>query len=206
MKKGQTESYSFLIGIIITVLILTALGIGAYQVFKPKTKAYFDDLTNMLKDLEEKETNATGELPFYVEEDEILLGFGKVQEYIGKEGFGKSWSCYGIVFANQKGPISRKVTRPAENCPLGKSCLCICKFEARNFNVREDACQGKIRCETFDKLELKGGEGCKQGVFIPGKKETSSGKNIDRGLASIYYSKQGNTISIDDEEAFVGAS
>ena len=207
MKKGQTESYSFVIGLVITALLLTGIIMGAYQVFKPKGKEHFDNLAETLRELEEEKINMEGELPFYVEEDEVLIGFGKEQEYIGRGGVKSwfNWECYGIKFAwgiyTPLG-VTGKILRPEKNCPIEKSCLCLCKIESVPYRVTENACQGNVKCETFDKLEFTGGKGCPQGVFIPGRKAIKGDE--PRGLASIYYSKQGLKVSIDDEEALVG--
>lgn len=207
MKKGQTESYSFLIGIIITVLILTGVGCAVYQIYRPKGIDSFDQLTKLLKDLEEKAIDAEGEIPFYVEENQVLLGFGKEQEYIGREGK-RYWNCYGYgreisvpIFTPAKVIGTEKIERPRKNCPLGKSCLCLCKIKSDPYTITEDACQGDVKCETFDNLELVGGKGCPQGVFIPGRKASEGDK--ERGLASLYYSKQGTMVSIDDKQAFI---
>ncbi|MBU4502890.1 MAG: hypothetical protein KKA79_09920, partial [Nanoarchaeota archaeon] len=203
MKKGQTESYSFLIGIIITVLILTAIGCATYNAFRPQGKDSFEKLTSLLEKLEKEDIDESGEFPFYVEKDEVLLGFGIGREFIGKEGFWSifNWECYGITFAWGAGTpfgITGKITRPEDKCPLDKSCLCLCEIVSvvTTYGIKETACQGEsVKCAVFDTLDFLGGEGCKPGVFIPGRKGESEDERKPRGLSSIYYTKKGNTVS-----------
>lgn len=199
MKKGQTESYSFLIGIIITVLILTAIGCAVYNMYKPKSADYFGKLTDLLKKLEKQGINVPdGEITFYIEKDQALIGFGKNQDYIGEQGTIIRLICYGIGFES--------IDRPTK-CPIDKSCLCLCKIGyshlTMSYEIREDACQGNVRCETFDILDFERGEGCPQGVIIPGMKHSFAEGNFERGVAILYYSKQGNIVSIDDEKAVI---
>lgn len=185
MKKGQTESYSFLIGIIITVLILTAIGCAAYNMYKPKSADYFGKLTDLLKKLEKGRIDVEeGEITFYTEKDQALIGFGENQDYIKEE------SCYGMTLAAEK----------PSKCLPGKSCLCLCNTE-KVTEIRKlilkDGCQNPVKCETFDTLNIKGGEGCPE-VLVPGQKDGEK-----RGTKILYYSKQGDTVSIDDEKALL---
>jgi len=202
-KKGTTESYSALIGIIMAFLMLTAIGCAVYNFYKPKGSEYFDRFTSLLQKLEKERTDQEGEATLYVEPDQVLIGFGKGKEYLGKKGFGAifDWECYGIRFAwgiYTPFGVTGSIDRPSK-CPLGKSCLCLCqmsKFPIRR--VEQDACQkGGIKCVIFEDLDFVGGEGCPMGVFVPGMKRTFT-KNYERGLRLVYYSKKGNDVSIDD--------
>jgi len=219
MKKGQTESYSFLIGVVLTVLILTAVGCAVYQIFKPKGVDYMEDLSETIEDLKKKGDSVAGELPFFVEEDEILLAFSKNQEYIGKKGWRSifQWECYGIKFAwgiYTPFGVTGNIERPEKLCPIDKSCLCVCEISTAIIpgttvslspkRVTQDACKGpKVECKTFDDFTFVGGKGCFQGVFIPGGKAGTLGYE-ERKLDTLYYaySKEGNYVSIDDEEAW----
>ena len=147
MKKGQTESYSFLIGIIITVLILTGVGCAAYQFYKPKGKESFDRLIDILKDLEKEGVDEDGDIPIYIEEDEVLLGFSKNQEYIGEKGLKSifNWDCYGIKFAwgiYTPSGVTGSIDRPTK-CPIDKSCLCLCEIKSGLYRITHDACKGE---------------------------------------------------------------
>lgn len=233
-KKGQTESYSFLIGIIIAVLILTAIGCAVYNMYKPQGTQYLDKLVSNLKKLE-KQGDAEGEYALFLEEDQFVVGFGKYQdafEYSSDcpSGFGSgeregpiSWGCYGINFLRPKEGVSilawpswklaqsrpMKIKRP-EKCSSAESCLCLCEIDReglgkRPFIISEEAClKQTTKCFSFDTIDFVGGEGCCEGVFIPGKRLEGL-KEIERGLRVIKYKKLGNQVSLDDEEALIGS-
>lgn len=171
-RKGETAPYSAFIGVIISILILTALGCAVYNIYKPKGLEYFNKLTSHLQKLEQSNTNEPeGEIAFYIEKDKVLVGFGKKQEYVGEQGWKslvKPWECYGIKFGwtvpSIIGPagnllrfalgITDSIDRPKDKCPVDKGCLCLCKMSLTD-EVKQDACQGmEVKCKVFDSLEF----------------------------------------------------
>lgn len=233
MKKGQTESYSFLIGIIIAVLILTAIGCAVYNMYKPRGTESFDKLLSNLKGLEKK-GDVEGEYALFLEPNQFIVGFSKGRdafEYSPNcpSGIGSEyregpidWGCYGINFLRPKEGVSiiawpswelaknrpMRIQRP-EKCSEGKSCLCLCEMDRlgeRPFFVSETACsKSTVKCFSLDTIELIGGEGCCEGVFIPGKRLEEGSKEEERGLRVVNYKKFGSMVSLDDEGALIGA-
>ncbi len=174
-RKGETAPYSAFIGVIISILILTALGCAVYNMYKPKGLEYFNKLTSHLEKLEKSNTNEPeGEIAFYIEKDKVLVGFGKKQEYVGEQGWKaiiKPWQCYGIKFGwtvpSIIGPagdllrfalgITDSIDRPKDKCPVDKGCLCLCKMSLID-EVKQDACQGmEVKCKVLDNLAFFGG-------------------------------------------------
>lgn len=163
-KKGTTESYSALIGIIIAFLMLTAIGCAVYNMYKPKSVDSFNKLVIKIKSLE-KAGNDAGEYPLFLEEDWFVVGFDKTgNAFDYKQGcysFSNAecltevgckpnevsyetwqnsdlWGCYGFGFLHLKKQeeilIPTKILRPQQKCSAGKSCLCLCKIEHLNEN------------------------------------------------------------------------
>lgn len=217
MKKGQTESYSFLIGLIIAFLILTAIGCAVYNIYKPKSKDSFDRIVASIRNLED-EGSVEGEFSLFLEKDWFVVGFGKNKdafEYNPKcrgdsvSGKMKYWECYGIQFAqpgHHEGRPSR-IIKP-DKCKDDKSCLCLCKFdfplrgteEEKMWWVSETACQKtNAVCASFDTVDLMGGAGCCHGPFMSGVKAPIEPE--ERGLKIVQYKKFGDMVSLDDIEA-----
>ena len=219
-KKGTTESYSALIGIIIAFLMLTAIGCAVYNMYKPKSVDSFNKLVIKIKSLE-KAGNEAGEYPLFLEEDWFVVGFGKGSTAFehkngcysffnidclehgcpGAQG-ADMWGCYGFGFLQSPGTgnLPTKILRPETKCTKGKSCLCLCKIENLNENpflISEQAClRSDAVCGSFDSINLIGSEGCCNGVFIPGINIAS--QTQVRGLKALKYKKFGNELSLSD--------
>lgn len=201
MKKGQTESYSFLIGILIAVLILTAIGCAVYNMYKPRGGDYFKKLTTLLEKLEKENIDEEGETTAYVGEYEILLSFKKGQSYIGKkeaESAKEEWKkgCY-INVGGHDYPdtaITWSIKRP-QKCPIGKDCLCLCKTGSLDIKKEDISCEAASLCKAFDTLELRGKGGCIDGLFIPGKGFGLIGRSE---IIVLHYLKQGSYVIFDD--------
>lgn len=201
MKKGQTESYSFFIGVIIAVLILTAIGCAVYNMYKPKGGDYFNKLSSLLEKMEKEGTDGEGEITSYVGEYELLLSFKKEQPYIGKKEAdfqSETWKkgCY-INIGGYDYPdtaITWSIKRPKQ-CPLGKDCLCLCKTSSLDIKKEDISCEGTSLCKAFDTLELRGKGGCVDGLFIPGKGFGLIGRSE---IVVLHYLKQGNYVIFDD--------
>jgi len=221
MKKGQTESYSFLIGIIIAFLILTAIGCAVYNMYKPQGAKYFDKLVKQLERLEKVgEDIGDAEMTFFIEKDKVLVGFNaqEKKKEIKKSLWGwlSGRSCYGINLGKYLSSIigiESGLERPSE-CPLDESCLCLCELKksidiitlvsftlpANVLYIHPQACKGMgVKCKSFEELELVGGKGCPYGVLIPGQKMVGD-KTKERGLMVLHYSysKEGKVVSLDD--------
>ncbi len=220
-KKGTTESYSALIGVIIAFLMLTAIGFAAYNIYKPKSPDSFNKLVNKLKTLE-KSGNEEGEYPLFLEEEWFVVGFDKTKnafEYkqdcppffstfynniCDAQGFCPKdlWGCYGFGFSRVPGTEGEptKILKPKQKCG-DKGCLCLCKIdkisETEPFLISEQAClRSDAICASFDSINFIGGEGCCHGVFIPGVNIESA--KIIRGLKALNYKKSGNDVSLRD--------
>lgn len=203
MKKGQTESYSFFIGVIIAVLILTAIGCAVYNMYKPKSGDYFNKLSSLLEKLEKENIDGEGETTAYVGEYEILLSFKKGQPYVGKkevdpqsETWKKGCSIETGTYdpTGQAAAITWSIKRPKQ-CPLSKDCLCLCKTSSLDLKKEDISCEGTSLCKAFDTLELRGKGGCVDGLFIPGQGFGLIGRSE---IVVLHYLKQGNYVIFDD--------
>jgi hypothetical protein len=220
-KKGTTESYSALIGIIIAFLMLTAIGCAVYNMYKPKSVDSFNKLVSKIKTLE-KTGNEEAEYPLFLEEDWFVVGFRKGSTaFEHKTGcysfvnidcmeFGcpgaqgaDIWGCYGFGFLQNLGTggLPTKILKPKSKCVGDKSCLCLCKIENLNqepFLISEQAClRSDAICASFDSINLIGSEDCCNGVFIPGV-NIESQIPVTRGLKALKYKKFGDELSLSD--------
>ncbi|MEM4244725.1 MAG: hypothetical protein QW404_00105 [Candidatus Nanoarchaeia archaeon] len=222
-KRGETESYSFLIGIIITFLLLSAVGCVVYQIYSKgtETEESFKKLAETIKNLKDGEQ---GKMPLYVDKDYIMVGFGIDQKTVeSKAVIGKDILlsyCYSWYTAGFDG---LQIERPPQ-CK-GKGCICLCKYKnniakqigayekwARfgGIYITKDVCSDpddKCITEGIGQYNFVGEKGCKI-AFIPGLKYKWSitmltGQPIEayeRGVESVNYKRKGNTIVIDDEQ------
>lgn len=222
-KKGETESYSFLIGLVITFLLLTSVGCVVYQLYskKSETEENFKSLAETVKNLKEGEE---GKIPFYIDEDYVVVGFRSDQPTVeSKATVGKDFFisyCYNWYTGGYDGLL---IERP-EQCK-GKSCICLCQYKTdapkqlgtyekirgaaifvtRNFcSGKEDTCI----TEGVDKYDFAGAKACSI-AFIPGVKGRyfagieplrTQTKIDQRGTAPVYYKRSGNTIFLGDEQ------
>lgn len=221
-KKGTTESYSALIGVIIAFLMLTAIGCAVYNIYKPKGANYFNKLSDQLRNLE-KEGDGEGELSLFLEKDQFIVGFNKDQEAFDYskdcpsnfvEGW-IDWGCYGVHFLKPKDAVTTlalipqwvaanlekrpmKILKP-KKCAADKTCLCLCKMDTLKwmpYGISEKTCTEQTAiCSSFDVIEFTGGEECCEGVFIPG---TQGMEEQERGLRVVQYKKVGNRVSLSD--------
>ncbi len=184
MKKGQTESYSFLIGIIITVLILAGLGFALYEAFRPKTLESFDNLVDLIKSLEEKERDIEGTFPVYLEEDKFFVGFGSQINQISLSGYG---------FLN---PARYKTIKRPRKCVKGKACLCMCNVLGTVIPyLSTESCSASegVKCVVFDKTKDFRGEDYKYYLLIEGFKRFD-----DKELVTLYYKKKGDKFFLSE--------
>ncbi len=222
-KKGETESYSFLIGLVITFLLLTGVGCVIYQLYSKsaETKDNFNTLVDTIKKLKDGEG---GVIPFIIDEDYAVVGFRSDQPTVeSKATIGKDFFisyCYNWYTGGFDG---LSIDRP-DQCK-GKSCICLCDYTSdspkqlgtyekiRNAAVfvTRDFCNGKedlCITEGIEKYDFVGGNACSI-AFIPGVKGKyfagieplrTATKIEQRGIAPVHYKRTGNTIILGDEQ------
>ncbi len=136
-KQGQTESYSFLIGLLLMLLILGGLGVGVYKytLILQQINECYDDLVNATTELEEGESmNLICGLKSTenIFRTKAILGFDKNEATIGE---------------------STVYFRP-ETCPIDKSCLCLCTYSG--MLTYQDSVECNTECATFDLDQIRG--------------------------------------------------
>ena len=188
MKKGQTESYSFLIGILITILLLGGVLYGAYTLFaSTDTEESYQDLKKRLGDLS---TAPEGTLPFYVGKYHVLIGFDRTAQE-----FTKGTTLTGISACPDYDLLQVTVPKPA-SCK-DQACLCLCALNIHllyGSSVDKAACT-TASCFTLPGIDtLTGGESCDQ-PFIPGIKTVAD--TNEKGIQTLRYKKSGTTLSLD---------
>ncbi|MFH1210704.1 MAG: hypothetical protein V1645_02195 [archaeon] len=222
-KKGTTETYSFLIGLIITFLLLTTVGCIAYNYLSKgsETDESFKNLVDVIKNLKDGEE---GKIPLYLDEDHLIVGFRADSPTVESKAvvyadFVMTY-CYGWYTHGYDG---LQIERP-EKCQ-GKGCICLCEYK-KDFSkektgyetwvrngvfINKNVCSGtEDRCVTDEKIEqynIIGQKGCDV-AFIPGwKYKVTLGRAIvgqiavwKRETAPVYYQRKGSTIVIDDEQ------
>ena len=126
-KKGETETYSFLIGLIITFLMLTTVGCIAYNMYakSSETNDSFNNLVDIIKNMKDGEQ---GKIPFYIDEDHIIVGFRSDDTKVKSDavvGADLLLSyCYNWFTGGYDGLM---IERP-EKCK-GKGCICLCEYK-----------------------------------------------------------------------------
>lgn len=178
MKKGQTESYSFLIGIIITFLMMTAVGCVIYKTYsgKAETEKTFKLLVDQLNGLKEGEE---GESPFFIEEQKVLVGFDQDKDELSIEEDCGDWKL----------PIQIKKPK-AEICKK-EACLCLCNLQTDGGEVSEETC-AVASCKGIKTASFfRGGKTC-SGVFISGK--TAEGK-----VRTLAFKIEGGILYLGEE-------
>ncbi|MFH1455320.1 MAG: hypothetical protein ABIF40_00010 [archaeon] len=143
--KGQTESYSFLIGILIMLLILGSISVGVYKYTTTlaNVKDCYEDLTNATTELEPGGTmNIFCDMKmaktFF--HSKVIIGFDAFENQVGKD----------IIY-----------NRPS-TCVPGKACLCYCQYQGVSDTVLSkikldtevDCKESTTKCTSFDDFEL----------------------------------------------------
>lgn len=181
-KRGETETLSFLVGLIIFLLIALPVGIAVYHYIyagsnMERTLKLLVAATSELKD------GKRGMMTGYIDEGYILLGFEKDRDHFGGNG---RWSCNGWWFPWD-------IDKPAK-CS-GKACLCICDITevpviGWDIAVTPGACDDAA-CITYDKEldpRFYGGGVCEYGPFI----------KPSQPILNIWYEKKGQEVGICD--------
>jgi hypothetical protein len=224
-KRGETESYSFLIGLIITFLMLTTVGCVIYQIYS-KGSDTEDSFKNLVETVKGLKDGGEGKLPLYIDEDHIIVGFRSDTDKVeSKAVLGLDIIinyCYDWYTGGYEGLL---IERPPA-CK-GKGCICLCKYNAdkpktltkyekyinSGMFITKDVCSGKEdTCITDDKISNYNfiGQGGCEIAFIPGIKgaiflgikslKPGMGVMQNRGTAPVYYKRTGDTIAIYDEQ------
>lgn len=223
-QKGETESYSFLIGLVITFLLLSTVGCVIYQTYS-KTSETEDSFQNLVERVKNLKDGEEGQIPVYVGEDYAIVGFRSDTDMVENKvtvGLELITSyCYNWYTGGFDG---LQIKRPA-SCK-GKGCICLCDFtkdkpkdlgtyeryvRSAAVFVTNDFCSGpedKCVTEGIGQYNFIGEKGCPI-AFIPGMKGTyflgikplrKSGTTQYREVAPVYYKRKGDTIAIDDEQ------
>lgn len=214
-KKAQTESYSFLIGLLITFLMLTSIGCVTYQLYSKKTESEesFNALTEKIKTLKEGEE---GKIPIYLDEDHIIVGFKSSEKEVkydptqGNDMYGPYHKCY----AWRTEQLRELIIERPEKCK-GKGCICLCEYKNNQIKqepnafgdsgiaITKEVCNDpEDKCETEDVDQYNfEGEECPI-AFIAGLKINSGLTNRiePRGIKAAYYKKTGKTIIFGDKQ------
>ncbi len=215
-KRGETESYSFLIGLIITFLMLSAVGCVVYEMYSRSSESG-DSFKNLAETIKKLKDGEEGKMPLFVGEGYIIVGFRSDGKTIKSESGGKGTGyCYN--WFTERGSLT--IDRP-EKCK-GKSCICLCEhtkdqpktvnLESKDNNIftNSEVCSGtEDTCITdgIDQYNFVGGGGCSI-AFIPSVKgnpfkriEYERGIALEkRGITVVHYKREGNTIILSDEE------
>lgn len=183
-KRGQQESFSFLISIIVFILIAAPIIIFAVRCSMAES-AMEKTLDQLVEKTEKLKDGENGSVLGHIEEDFILVGFSKEQPGL--------FEAYSAGTCTQYGEITAKITKPKQ-CGE-KACLCMCETgalkEARarvgTFNI----CDSGV-CKTYGKdfnPIFYGGEECEYGPFIAPTNPT----------VEIFYQRAGENIGVCDE-------
>ena len=123
-KKASAEesSLNFLIGIIIAVLLMSAIGIVAYKYYEKQGKIS-DSFEKLVENISKLQDQEQGYQIFYASEGNVLMAFQP-----GSDNFGdRAWNC------PDSGPLKRwdvsdtfthQIERP-ESCGSAP-CICLC--------------------------------------------------------------------------------
>ena len=169
-KVGSEESFSFLIGILIMIMILTPIIIIAYRMYAEKQgiEKCFNDLVTTAEGLKNGEQK---EIICKFSKDYVLMGFDYNQQKLA------STHAKSTVRLSWSSPIKSEVlsyARPDKVCPqLDQACLCLCQD---NLNIAESKkCSGKLKCAQFPGIANI------QGIFY-GKAKSRSGNLLAKPM------------------------
>ncbi|MBI4447893.1 hypothetical protein HY643_02840 [Candidatus Woesearchaeota archaeon] len=141
-KKGQTESYSFFIGIILTVLILAILLFVGVKLFvvPSGTERCFNRLVNVSTILQ---PGGEGSVLCDLDPEYVILGFDVGETVLGNKDL-KGEETSGLQSTNYKRPFA---------CSGDKPCLCLCKQTPGSGSLTltpiDIECVN-AKCKTFD--------------------------------------------------------
>ncbi len=190
-KKASAEesSLNFLIGIIIAVLLMSAIGIVAYKYYEKQGKISdsHEELVTSLSSLQDQEQSYQ---IFYISEGYVLMAFQP-----GDDDFGdRAWNC------PDSGPLDKwtfawQINRP-DSCGSAP-CVCLCKKGIFDEVLTKKSCEKSTMCSPITNLQTNitfVDPDCDHGVFMPGP---------ETGIFTVYYKKDGDTVYISAEQDFV---
>ncbi len=216
-KRGTTESYSFLIGLIITFLMLSGIGCIGYEIYSRSTETgeSFKNLAEAIKNLKDGEE---GKMPLFVGEGYIVVGFRSDDKTVRSESGrlkDKLSYCYNWFTERE----SLTINKP-EKCK-GRGCICLCEYIKDRPKLvwagediiitNNEVCSGpEDTCATegIEQYNFIGGSKCSI-AFIPGiegksytgtEYEGRGGPQEKRKIAPVYYKREGNTIILSNDE------
>ena len=195
-KKGQTESLSFLIGIIVTVIVLAAIVVAVVTLFYDVNQAK-KDMTICYQDLVEQVKNIKdGEIRHIIcqsSDDYALILF----------------SNFAAIAPTYSGMENNKLWLRPNSCGTG-SCLCLCDDSTSSLGVYD--CTDNLEfetCENIDWLEKLRGfiildKPIKRLEFIPLLPERDYFFSKANGNFPLYVERKGNTMGICLEPPCIG--
>jgi len=180
MKKGQTEGGSMLIGIIISILIVSTFIIFVYLAFSEKedAKRGFEDFYDFIKGLVENNKDFTGKKPLYVHKDYVIIGFNG-------EDIKPTKPCYGWVIGSSEEYMIKK----PKSCRSG-GCLCYCGYKD-SIVTDEKEIEKYSSLPEIDELKLYSAVGridYKVGRFSKETICTANNYCLDEGLENLEFS------------------
>lgn len=155
-KRGSEESFSFLIGILIMIMILTPIIIIAYRAFAEKQgveKCFTEivDISAKLKDGEEKEILCR------FQKDYVLMGFDAKQDVI-ETPFTDASSIISspkqLAYAKPQTCSSGSTDEGIIKDDMG--CLCFCSDPGQPISYGRK-CSGKTKCAQFKEIRTISG-------------------------------------------------
>lgn len=157
-KRGDTTLWTFLLGLLITVLILLPFGLFAYNYFNQEQKIK-DSFNGLIEDLKKLEDGEKGSRLLYFSDKHLIVSYDK--DEVSRK------SCGGDL-----GGFYKK-TEISQYCQ--DNCLCLCKSSGwLGTGVGTDFDKGECSyCIDFKDWAYKpdfyyGGEDCEGAVYIRG--------------------------------------
>ena len=191
-KRGQQESMSFLIGIIIFILIVTPIIIATAKYCKAET-GMEKTLRLLVEKTEKLNDGENGSIIGNIGDNYVLMGFGKTGD------FGSTpWDCG--EGASENYMFMWTINRPKQ-CS-DQACICMCEFSVLETLLTPGACEN-VACRVYNKdfdPKFFGGSECEYGPFIQSPSETIE-INYQRAGENIGICREMPCISDDIDKA-----
>ncbi len=188
MKKGQTESYSFLIGIILTVIMLSVIGFAIYGwVLKESAEDKF--LSDLVKAIDKIKAGENTSLIGSMGEDYMLIGFDKGQNVEFGSRLGEIW-CSGLH-------LTTPIKKP-RNCG-SNACLCICPVPLGSFSYNALNVCKDTKCRVLDaksEVTFKGGKECRFGPIFTEAFFGTAGASTEISVHQVFIQREGNVVGL----------
>jgi len=187
-RKGAEEGWSFLLGIIISVIL-----IGLFALFFMKglssenDEDHFLDLVSFVNKMEEGESVFL----YHIDQPYVLVGFSKDKNFAGIEDESRREGCYDWRTLHEGSMSSFYIPKP-EKCE-DSACLCLCTvldLKEEPYVSNKEICS-KSTCKKIDVDKLGGGNNCPSATFVSGFHQ--------QGFTELILKKTPDAIYIDVE-------